>query len=172
MRVLVISADNFEDSELTRPVEALQQQGIDVDIASLEAGIITGKKGTEVRAGLAVTDVDSAGYDMLLLPGGKAPARLRESPAVLDLARTFAGSGKPVAAICHGPQILISAGLAEGRTMTSYKSVGRELEDAGARYVDEEVVTDGNFITSRQPDDLPVFIDRMLEALRAEAGAA
>jgi protease I len=170
MRVLVISADKFEDSELTRPVEALRAEGIDVDIASLEAGTITGKHGAEVQADLAVSDADPAGYAMLFLPGGKAPARLRESRTVLDLARAFADSGKPVAAICHGPQILVSAGLVEGRTMTSYKSVGKELEDAGARYVDEEVVTDGNFVTSRQPDDLPVFIDRMLALLREHTG--
>jgi protease I len=169
MRVLAISADGFEDSELTQPVETLQQTEVEVDIASLEAGTIVGKKGAEVQANLAVTDVNAARYDMLLLPGGKAPARLRESQAVLDLVREFAASGKPIAAICHGPQILISAGLVEGRTMTSYKAVARELEAAGAHYLDREVVVDDNFITSRQPSDLPSFIDKILASLREHA---
>jgi protease I len=171
MRVLVISADGFEDSELTEPVAALEQAEVDVDIASLAAVTITGKKGTEVQANLAVTDAAPADYDMLLLPGGRAPARLRESESVVDLVRSFAASGKPIAAICHGPQILISAGLVEGRRMTSYKAVGEELKAAGADYVDEDVVTAGNFITSRHPGDLPSFIDKMLETLRRPAVA-
>lgn len=165
MRVLVISGDGFEDSELTEPVAALEQAEIDVDIASLVSGIIRGKKGAEVQANLTVMDADTGDYDVLLLPGGKAPARLRESEEVLSLARSFAASGKPIAAICHGPQILISAGLVEGRRMTSYKAVGEELKAAGADYVDEEVVSDGNLITSRHPGDLPAFIDKMLETL-------
>jgi len=168
MRVLVISADQFEDTELTEPVEALRKADIALDIASLQTGTITGKKGTEVEATLAVADANAADYDMLLLPGGKAPARLRESEPVLGLARSFADSGKPVAVICHGPQILISAGLVEGRRMTSYTSVASELDAAGAHYLDEEVVTDGNFISSRNPGDLPAFIDKMLETLRSQ----
>jgi protease I len=171
MRILAISADRFEDSELTQPVEAIEEAGFEVDIASLEAGIIKGKNGTQVEAALAVADADAADYDMLLLPGGKAPARLRESEQVLDLARAFADSDKPIAAICHGPQILISAGLAKGRSMTSYQSVADELKAAGAIYSDRELVTDRNLITSRQPGDLPVFIDTILEVLRKRAAA-
>lgn len=165
MRVLVISADNFEDSELTEPVQALQQAKVAVDIASLEAGILTGKKGTRLKANLDVADVKPADYDMLFLPGGKAPARLRESETVLGVARAFADSHKPIAAICHGPQILISAGLATGRRMTSYKSVADELKAANADYVDQALVTDDNFITSRQPGDLPALIEKMLAVL-------
>lgn len=165
MRVLVISADQFEDSELTQPVEALEQAGVEVDIASLQAGTITGKKGTQVEAGLGVADAYPDRYDMLLIPGGKAPAKLRKSEAVLYLARTFSEEGKPIAAICHGPQILVSAGLVEGRTLTSYKSVADELEAAGASYQDRELVRDGNLITSRQPADLPVFIEALRETL-------
>lgn len=171
MRVLAISANHFEDSELTKPVEALQQAEIDVDIASLKAGIITGKKGTEVQANRAVTEVNAADYDMLFLPGGKAPALLRESETVLNLARAFVDSGKPIAAICHGPQILISAGLVEGRKMTSYKAVAKELKAAGAQYVDQELVIDGNLITSRQPSDLPAFINKVLQTLHQYAPA-
>lgn len=118
-----------------------------------------------IKANLAVTGADPEDYDLLLLPGGKAPAALRRSDAVLDLARTFATQGKPIAAICHGPQILISAGLAQGRQMTGYKSVAGELEDARAYYLDQPLVSDGNFITARQPEDLPIFVDAVLGAL-------
>lgn len=169
MRVLVISADQFEDAELTEPVAALRQADARVDIASLEAGAITGKHGTRVEADLAAADADAGAYDMLFLPGGKAPARLRDAEEVRALARAFMDAEKPIAAICHGPQILISAGLVEGRRMTSYKSVGKELQDAGANYVDEAVVIDDNLVTSRQPGDLPAFIDTVLETLREHA---
>jgi protease I len=171
MRVLAISADNFEDSELTDPVAACRRAGIDVDIASLGAGSITGKKGTEVEANLDVADADPAAYDLLLLPGGKAPARLREDEGVLASARAFMEANKPVAAICHGPQILISAGVVEGRRMTCYASVADELKAAGADYRDEEVVVDGNLITSRRPSDIPAFVDRMFGALGIEPDA-
>lgn len=172
MRVLVITADQFEDRELTEPVEALKGANAGVDVASLEAGTMTGKKGTQAQANLAVGDVDPSGYAMLVLPGGKAPARLRESGEVLDLVRSFVEDGKPVAAICHGPQILISAGLVAGRRMTSYESVANELKDAGALYVDEPVAQDGNFITSRHPGDLAVFIDQIQAALQPGPDAA
>ena len=172
MRILVISADQFEDSELTEPVEVLKNAEVDVDIASLEAGTIRGKKGAEVEANLAVADARADDYDMLLLPGGKAPARLRESDEVLKLVGAFADDDKPIAAICHGPQILISAGLVKGRTLTSYKSVGSELKTAGANYVDWSLAVDGNLITSRQPSDLPMFIDHILKTLRQRANAA
>jgi protease I len=171
MRVLVISADGFEDSELTEPVEALRDAAVEVDIASLAPGPIKGKKGTEVTADLAVSDVEATAYDMLFLPGGKAPARLRDSAQVQALVHAFMSDGKPIAAICHGPQILISAGVVKGRTMTSYKSVGKELQEAGADYVDQTVVADANFITARQPSDLPAFIEQVLQTLRQRANA-
>lgn len=172
IRVLVISADGYEDSELTEPVRALRDAGADVDIAAPGVGSITGKHGTRVEAGMAVDDADAAEYDMLFLPGGKAPARLRESAGVQGLVHDFMAAAKPIAAICHGPQILASAGVVKGRTMTAYKSVGPELEQAGADYVDQMVVTDANFITAREPGDLPAFIEQMLETLRQRADAA
>jgi len=171
MRVLVISADNFEDSELTEPVAALKQAGIEVDIASPGASTITGKNGAQIEANLDVSDARAADYDMLLLPGGKAPAQLRQLETVLALARSFMDADEPVAAICHGPQILISADRVRGRRMTSYKSVASELKAAGADYTDEEVVVDRNLITSRQPGDIPAFIERMLRVLRDTANA-
>lgn len=172
MRVLTISADEFEDSELTEPVAALENAGVTVDIASLAAGPIVGKHGTRVDANLALDDVEADTYDMLFLPGGRAPARLRDSPRVQNLVHAFHDSARPIAAICHGPQILISADVVKGRTMTAYKSVADELEQAGAAYVDRVLVTDANFITSRQPDDLPDFIEQMLDTLRKGAAVA
>ncbi len=164
--VLIISADGFEDSELLQPYLQLSEEGVSSDIASLQAGLITGKHGKAVTANLAVDEVDPTGYDMLLLPGGKAPAELRKHEQVLELVRHFFRAGKPVAAICHGPQILLSAGVLSGRTVTSYRSVAEELKAAGINYVDREVVVDGNLITSRQPADIPAFVREILARLK------
>lgn len=157
MRVLIVSAEGFEDTELLIPWYRLREAGIDVDIASSRPGTFSGKHGYEVHAEIGVGDVDADNYDLLLLPGGKAPAKLREDQRLLEIARRFFAEDKPVAAICHGPQILVSAGLMKGRTATCYKSVAPELKEAGADYQDQELVVDGNLITARQPDDLPAF---------------
>jgi protease I len=130
--VLIISADGFEDSELLQPYQQLNEEGVTADIASLRAGTITGKHGMEVKATLSVDEVNPDDYQMLLLPGGKAPAELRKHQRVLEIVRHFFQQNKPVAAICHGPQILISAGVMEERTSTSYPSVAEELREAGA----------------------------------------
>ena len=167
--ILIISADGFEDSELLQPYQQLNEEGVTADIASLKAGTITGKHGIEVSANLSVDEVDPGAYQMLLLPGGKAPAVLRKNERVLDIARAFFKENKPVAAICHGPQILISAGVMQGRTATSYSSVGDELKNAGASYQDQEVVIDGNLITSRKPDDIPAFVRSILAMLEERA---
>jgi protease I len=165
MKVLIVSADGFEDSELLEPHERLAQAGIAVDIASPTAGHITGKHGHVAEARLAVSEVDAADYDALVLPGGRAPATLRHDEHVLALTRAFMAAGKPLAAICHGPQILLSAGVLAGRTATCYQSVAGELRAAGVRHVDRAVVVDGNLITSRRPADLPAFIEAILQAL-------
>jgi protease I len=164
-RVLVISADGFEDSELIQPLEALEEEGVYSDIASLHAGEMTGKRGAKVSANLPINEVEPDSYGMLLLPGGKAPAKLRQNEKVLEITRHFFTHNKPVAAICHGPQILLSAGVLNGKTLTSYHTVGEELKEAGLDYVDREVVVDGNLITSRQPDDLPAFNREIIRML-------
>jgi protease I len=164
-RVLVISADGFEDSELLQPYQQLRESGVSADIASLQSGVITGKHGKSVTVDLTVDEIDTENYDMLLLPGGKAPAELRKDERVLDVARCFIKKNKPVAAICHGPQILISAGVMQGRTATSYRSVADEMKKAGVNFLDREVVIDGNLITSRRPDDIPAFIREILAHL-------
>lgn len=163
--ILIISADKFEDTELLVPYYRLKEAGYEVTVASIRKGKIVGKHGYEVKATEAVSDVDPAGFDALVLPGGKAPAVLREHREVLDTARQFMKSGKPVAAICHGPQVLISAGVLGGRRATSYESVKAEMEAAEVRYEDREVVVDKNLVTSRKPSDLPSFMREFMKKL-------
>lgn len=157
MKALIISGDLFEDTELLVPWYRLLEENIGVDIGSIKAGTITGKHGYKVTVQFSLDEIDPSSYDLLILPGGKAPAKLRESDKLLSLVRHFFSENKPVAAICHGPQILVSAGVLTGRKATCYKSVAEELTSAGADYRDEEVVVDGNLITSRVPTDLPAF---------------
>jgi protease I len=166
MKVLILSADNFEDSELLVPYYRFLEEEFRVEIASLKKGKIIGKHGYGVEVGRILAEVTPEHYDLLLLPGGKAPEALRKQPAALEIARSFFAADKPVAAICHGPQILISAGLLSGRRATCYKSVAAEMKGAGALYEDTEVVVDGNLVTSRQPSDLPGFMREIMKMLR------
>lgn len=163
MRALIISADHFEDSELLFPFYRLQEESVEVYIASIARGKINGKHGYEVSVDTALRDVDPNNYDMLILPGGKAPTKLRKEPAAIVIAQDFMRRNKPVAAICHGPQILITAGVLQGRRATCYHSVAEEMQASGALYEDTEVVVDGNLITSRQPSDLPAFMREMVK---------
>ena len=169
-RILVMATDGFEQSELEVPLERLQDAGADIDIASIEMGDITGwvedDWGDEIEVDLKISDVDIANYDALILPGGQInPDLLRVNEDAISLIRDFAATGKPVAAICHAPWLLIEAGLANGRRLTSYKSIRTDVANAGAIVVDEAVVVDGNLITSRCPDDLTAFCDAIIEAL-------
>lgn len=166
MKILIISADNFEDTELLVPYYRLQEEGIQVDIVSLKKGSIKGKRGYEVTVDRTLQEVDPREYEALILPGGKAPGILRTDTHALEIARHFFQEDKPVSAICHGPQILISAGLLKGKKATSYKSVAKELKDAGAVYEDKEVVIDGNLITSRQPSDIPAFMRETMRMIK------
>ena len=167
MKVLILSADRFEDSELTVPLARLREAGMQVDIGSFKVGTIHGKHGQQVDANRAASEIRAEDYDALLLPGGQAPAALRQDTQVLALVRHFFAAGKPVAAICHGPQVLAAAGVLPGRTLTAYRSVARELEAAGAHYRDAEVVVDDHLVTSRTPADLPAFLRAFLSQLHA-----
>jgi PfpI family intracellular protease len=169
MKALIISADLFEDSELKIPYQSLRELGIDVDIASLKKGAIIGKHGFNVYATMTLDEVDPKQYDLLILPGGKSPSVIRKEKKALEIAKYFFDHDKLVAAICHGPQILISAGLMEGRVTTGYQSIAKELEDAGAIYKDEKVVIDKNLITSRQPSDLNAFMEAIKDHLHFES---
>ena len=166
MKALIISADNFEDTELLVPYYRLKEAGVEVTLASLSCGAITGKQGYEVAVDKTLDEINPDDYAILVLPGGKAPAAVRKEPKALEIARSFFARGKPVAAICHGPQILISAGLLQGRRATCYMSVADEMKEAGALYEDREVVVDDNLITSRHPADLPAFMRETMKLLR------
>ena len=165
MKALIISADNFEDSELLVPYYRLKEADIEVTVASLSKGSITGKHGYEVIVDKTLEEVNPEDYAILILPGGKAPEAVRKEPKAQDIARSFFARNKPVAAICHGPQTLISAGLLKGRRATCYSSVVDELKDAGALYEDREVVVDANLVTSRKPADLSAFMRETMKLL-------
>ncbi|MGE5319903.1 MAG: type 1 glutamine amidotransferase domain-containing protein [Hyphomicrobiaceae bacterium] len=166
MKALIISADHFEDSELLVPLYRLEEEGLEVDVASIARGKIHGKHGYEVAVNKALRDVDPKDYDLLVLPGGKAPATLRKERSAIAIAAEFMRGNKPVAAICHGPQILVTAGTLQGRRATCYHSVAEELQQAGALYEDEAVVVDDKLVTSRQPADLPAFMREMVRLLK------
>lgn len=166
MKALIISADNFEDSELLVPYYRLKEEGFEVDIASIKKDKIKGKHGYEVNVDKTLEEVSPGNYDILILPGGKAPEAIRKEKAALEIAKYFFQKNKPVSAICHGPQTLITAGLLKGRHATCYKSVAQEMKDAGAMYEDKEVVVDGNLVTSRQPADLPAFLRETMKLLK------
>ena len=157
-RVLVLTANGFEDMELIYPLKMLRQAGCEVDVASISKGMVNGKRGEKVEANLSFGDTNPEHYDALLIPGGKAPAEVRKVQAAIDLVKYFFRTSKPVAAICHGPQILVSAGVVKGRKVTGYSGIKDELEGAGANFIDYKVVVDGRLITSRHPFDLPDFI--------------
>lgn len=169
-RILIMATNGFEQSELEVPLERLQDAGADIDIASIDLGDITGWEeddwGDDIEVDLKISDVDIDDYDALVLPGGQInPDVLRVEKDAVALIRDFAATGKPVAAICHAPWLLIEAGLVKGRRVTSYKSIRTDVANAGADVVDEAVVIDGNIITSRCPDDLKAFCDAIVKML-------
>lgn len=175
-RVLIIATDGFEQSELMRPREMLMEAGAQVTIASLKTGEIRGWDnkdwGDSVPVDLTIGEVSCEDYDALLLPGGQInPDILRMEHQVIEVIREFDAAQKPVAAICHAPWLLAEANLIEGRTVTAWPSIRTDLANAGAAVVDEEVVVDGNLITSRKPDDIPAFTEALMAALNMEETA-
>lgn len=169
-RVAVVATDGFEQSELMKPVEALQECGVKVDIITPEGAAIRGWSeknwGQTIKADHSLETADPTHYDGLLLPGGVMNSdALRELQDAQDFVRHFFSEGKPSFVICHGAQILIDADLVEGRRMTSYSSIAPDLRNAGADWEDAEVVVDDGFVTSRSPDDLPAFCAKMCEEL-------
>ncbi len=176
-RVLIIATDGFEQSELTGPRDALNKAGIETVVASPEAGEIKGWQHTDwgdpVKVDQTLDEVDADAFDALVLPGGQMnPDVLRMNEKAVALVRSFAQAGKPVAAICHGPWLLVEADLVKGRTVTSWPSIRTDLRNAGADVVDKEVVVDGNLITSRKPDDIPAFSDAVIKAVKEQVAAA
>lgn len=166
--VAVLATDGFEQVELTEPVKALRDEGATVRIVSPRTGQIQGwkhhDKGDRVDVDVALDQADANRFDALVLPGGVInPDALRLEPKAIDFIRSFVQSGKPIAAICHGPWTLIDAGGVRGRRITSWPSLKTDLANAGANWEDSEVVTDKGLVTSRKPDDLPAFCRKMIE---------
>jgi protease I len=170
-RIAILAADGFEQAELTEPRKALLAAGAQVDIVAPERGRIQGmrhhEKGDRVTVDKQLDQVDADAYEALVLPGGVAnPDTLRMNERAVAFVRAFAASGKPIAAICHGPWTLIEANAVKGRTMTSWPSLKTDLRNAGADWVDRDVVVDHGLVTSRKPDDLPAFCAKMVEEFR------
>ena len=173
MTGLILTTDGFEDSELTYPYYRLQEADVDVDVATPDGESAEGKYGEEIEADLSIEEVRSDEYDLLILPGGYAPETLRlEAPEAAEIVGEFDADDSPIASICHGVQLLISADVVEGRDVTGYWSLEVDVENAGATFVDQAVVVDGNLISSRAPKDLPAFMARTLEHAEETAVAA
>ncbi|HWL79894.1 MAG TPA: type 1 glutamine amidotransferase domain-containing protein [Roseomonas sp.] len=178
-RILIVATDGFEQSELLVPLEQLRARGATVEVAApektRESGVIVAWNGAaqpenwgeKVKVDRKLGEVKAADYDAVVLPGGVInPDHLRVNPQALSLVKDFAAQGKVVAAICHGPWILVEAGLAKGRKMTSFASIKTDVQNAGATWLDEEVVTDKGIVTSRSPKDLDAFVAKIVEEVR------
>ncbi len=170
--IAILSTDGFEQSELLEPMQALSEMGAKIDVIApeetMDKGRIRGWDNTDWGQSVDVTktiaQADVEEYDALILPGGVMnPDKLRTDSGALKLVRAFFKAGKPVAAICHGPQVLIEADVVKNRTLTSYHSVRTDLENAGAIWQDSEVVVDQGLVTSRNPDDIPAFVEKIAE---------
>jgi len=170
-KILILATHGFEQSELDVPHAALRKAGATVDVVSPEAGEIRGWQhkdwGRPVKVDRTLDQVRADDYDAIVLPGGQMnPDTLRGNDAALALIKAFFEQGKVVAAVCHGPWLLIDTGIAKGRKLTSYKTIRQDLVNAGAAWEDREVVTDKGIVTSRKPDDLPAFVAKIIEEVR------
>ncbi len=167
-KIAVLIGDMFEDVEYTEPAKAFKKAGHDIVHVGLKKdSTVKGKKeGTPVKIGLAVKDAKVSDFDALLIPGGYSPDKLRAYEEAVSFTREFVESGKPVFSICHGPQILITADVIRGRKITGWKSIIQDIKNAGAEFIDREVVEDGNLVSSRQPADIPAFVEASLRKLQ------
>jgi protease I len=173
-RVALLVEDEFEDRELTGPLEALRAAGATVTIVGPTKGAsYRGKRGqATVTSDVSAGEANMRNFDALVIPGGHAPDKMRLRHAMVDLTRDAMEAGKPIAAICHGPQMLISAKALRGRTVTCWPSIAIDVMNAGGLYIDKPVVEDGNLITSRKPDDVPVFNDAIIKALSRQPASS
>jgi len=170
IKVAILSEDGFEEIELTSPKQALEDAGAKVDVISPKSGKIKGWNktdwGKEIKVDVNIKDANVTNYDALVLPGGVMnPDKLRQNKDAVFFVKQFMSTGKPIAAICHGPQTLIETGLISGKTMTSFPSLQTDMRNAGVNWVDKEMVHDGQFITSRKPADLDAFNAELIREL-------
>lgn len=169
-KVAILVADHFEQVEMTEPRKALDQAGVATFIVSPAQGEVQGvnhdKPGDKFKVEVSLDEAREGDFDALLIPGGvMSPDTLRATPKAVELVKAFYNAGKPIFAICHGPWLLIEAGLTKGRTLTSYNSIKTDMINSGANWVDKEVATEQGIVTSRSPDDIPAFNRKMLEEL-------
>ncbi len=170
--IAILATDGFEESELFEPKKALEDAGAKVNIVSLKNGDIKAWKKTDwgksIHVDSIVGDVDTKQFDALLIPGGVMnPDKLRNDKKAVEFVKSFVNAKKPIASICHGPQVLIETGITKGKTLTSWASLKTDLTNSGANWVDQEVVVDENLITSRCPEDIPAFNKKMIEGFAA-----
>jgi protease I len=166
-KVLIVATDGFEESELFGPLEMLRGKGAEVKLASPDLkpiqATVHDDPGKTIRPDLTIEDAREGDFDALILPGGvRNPDRLRTNTAAIELIRAFDKARKPVAAICHGPWLLVEADIVRGKTVTGWPSIRTDLKNAGAKVVDQAAVMDGNIVTSRKPDDVPAFTDAVI----------
>jgi protease I len=176
-RVLIVATDGFEEWELFGPRQILQERGADVRLASLDRNPIQATvhddPGKTIRPDMTIDEADASDFDALILPGGvRNPDHLRTHADVIELIRAFERQAKPIAAICHGPWLLVEADLLRGRTATSWPSIRTDLKNAGANVVDQPAVTDGNLVTSRNPDDVEAFTEALVGLIEGRSGAS
>lgn len=167
-KVAILVANGFEQVEMTKPREALQQEGAETRVVSIKSGKVQGvnhdEKGDQFDVDLTLDEAKAEDFDALLIPGGLMnPDELRGTPKAVEFTKKFFTSHKPVAAICHGPWVLIEAGVVKGRKLTSWENIQTDVKNAGGNWVDEEVVVDNGLVTSRKPDDIPAFNKKMVE---------
>ncbi len=167
-KIIILTAEDTEDLEFFYPYYRLTEAGYNVDVVTPEGGKFAAKHGLGLNHTKAITAVKPDDYVLLYIPGGKAPTELRKNKTVISFVQEFAKSGRPIAAICHGPQVLISAGLVKGKQIAAWPEVAKEIQEAGGTWVDEALVEDGQFITGRKPGDLHRHLYGVLQYLNGE----
>lgn len=170
-KIAILTTDGTEDQEFFYPYYRLTEAGYQVDVITPDGKDFKGKNGAGLKSTMKLENCNAPAYDLLYIPGGKAPEKLKKEEAAVDFVIDFAKTGKPIAAICHGPQLLAKAGVIEGHRIAAWPECDKEVEEGGAAYVFEECVQDGQFITARWPGDLPAHLAKTLEALQSGKAA-
>lgn len=165
--ILIVTADKTEDQEFFYPYYRFIEEGYRVDVATPDGGEFKGKNGAGLSQSKRIDQVDAQDYDLLYIPGGKAPAKLKKEEEAVDLVQSFYQTGRPIAAICHGAQLLAAADVIEGRDISAWPEVEDEINDANGNYIGSECIIDGQFITARWPGDLPAFTRQVLQVLKS-----
>lgn len=168
-KVLILTADKTEDLEVFYPYYRFLEEGFDVEIATPNGGAFEGKEGLGLKDSRKLAEVEASGFDLLFIPGGKAPEALKKNADAISLVQEFVNTGKPVAAICHGPQVLAAADVIRNRRIAAWPECREEVEQAGAEFIDQECVQDGLFITARWPADLPAFTHAVLSMVNRKS---